>query len=169
MRHPLEKIFITQRFGENPEIYKQFDINGHNGIDYRTAFKGDTPKGRRYVYAAKWGKVIEVGDQGDKGYGVFVRIQHFKDEQTIYAHLTKAYVKEGDAVETSQLIGLSGNTGFSSGAHLHFGFRPYNWKELIDNGFKGYVNPIQYLQEMESKEVEKPVCNHSCPVHCPAK
>lgn len=165
MKHPLDKVYITQKFGENPHIYKQFGLNGHNGIDYRVKFD-DTPQGRRYVYSAKWGTVIEVGNQGNQGYGVFVRIQHFKDEQTIYAHLTKAYVKVGDKVETSQKIGLSGNTGFSTGAHLHFGFRPYNWTELTKNGYKGYVNPIQYLEPMEEEQEEKPVCNKSCPLHC---
>lgn len=165
MKHPLNKVYITQRFGENPAMYRPFGFDGHNGIDYRVKFD-DTPQGRRYVYAAKWGVVIEVGNQGNKGYGVFVRIQHFKDEQTVYGHLTKAYVKVGDKVETSQRIGLSGNTGFSTGAHLHFGFRPYNWKTLTNNGYAGYVNPIQYLEPMEEEEEETPVCTKCCPVHC---
>ena len=146
-------------------MYKPFGLKGHNGLDYRVKFD-DTPLGRRYIYSAKWGNVIEVGNQGNSGYGIFVRIQHYGDEQTIYGHLTKPYVKVGDKVATSQLIGLSGNTGFSTGAHLHFGFRPYNWKTLTNNGFAGYIDPTPFLDPMESQEEEK-VCTKCCPVHCP--
>lgn len=163
MKHPLTRVHITQGFGGNAHLYRPYGLKGHSGIDYRTTHP-DTPQGRRYVFAAKWGTVLEVGDQGNKGYGVFVRIRHFKDEETIYAHLTRAYVKRGDRVETSQRIGLSGNTGFSTAPHLHFGFRPWNWKTLINNGYSGYVDPSKFLENMDTEE--KPKCT-KCPVHCP--
>ena len=90
--------------------------------------------------------MIEVADQGKFGYGKFVRIQHYKDEQTVYAHLSKHYVKVGDKVKAGDRVGLSGNTGASTGPHLHFGFRPWNWKTLLNNGFKGYVDPTPFLK-----------------------
>lgn len=146
MKYPLKKIQITQKFGSNSQMYKQFRLKGHNGIDFRTRFD-DTPKGRCYVYAAKQGTVIAVGNEGKRGYGKFIRIQHYKDEQTVYAHLHTAKVKVGQKVKTGELIGITDNTGFSTGPHLHFGFRPWNWKQLTKNGYSGYVDPLPFLEE----------------------
>lgn len=140
MKYPIDKIFITQRFGENPQVYGQFGMKGHNGVDFRTRFV-DSPLGRRYITAAMDGVVIEVGNQGKTGYGVFVRLQHQGTEQTIYGHLTKPYVVKGQKVKAGERVGLSGNTGFSSGPHLHFGWRPDKWLKNYNNGFKGYANP----------------------------
>lgn len=144
MKYPIDKVFITQGFGGNPDMYAKYGMEGHNGIDFRTRFV-DSPLAHRYVTPAKEGVVIEVGNQGKAGYGTFVRIKHYKDEQTIYAHLSKVYVKVGQKVILGQRIGLTGNTGASTGSHLHFGFRPYNWREIYNNGYKGYVDPIPHL------------------------
>ncbi|EKE25551.1 MAG: metallopeptidase M23 family protein [uncultured bacterium] len=145
MKYPIDNVYMTQGFGQNPAMYKKYGLRGHNGIDFRTRF-WYTPLGRHEITAAKWGTVIEVGDQGKAGYGKFVRIQHFKDEQTIYGHLTKSYVKVGQKIKTGEIIGISGNTGASTGPHLHFGFRPWNWKTLVGNGFSGYVDPLPFLK-----------------------
>lgn len=145
MEYPIDKVYITQKFGKNPNIYKQFGMAGHNGLDFRVRFV-DSPLGKRYITAALDGTVIEVGNQGKGGYGVFVRMQHKGTSQTIYGHLTKAYVKEGDKLKAGDRLGLSGNTGFSTGAHLHFGYRPIGWKKNYNNGFKGYVDPLPYLR-----------------------
>lgn len=145
MKYPIDKVYITQGFGQNPRMYAQYGMKGHNGIDFRTRFV-DSPLAHRYVLAAKGGIIIEVGDQGKGGYGKFVRIQHFKDEQTIYGHLSKQYVKVGQKVKVGDRIGLTGNTGASTGPHLHFGFRPWNWKEVYGNGFKGYVDPMPFIK-----------------------
>jgi|TARA_Y100000296_G_C5154048_1_gene247999 murein DD-endopeptidase MepM/ murein hydrolase activator NlpD len=155
MRWPIDKVHITQEFGENPSIYKRFGLAGHNGIDFRTRFI-DTPRARRYVTAALAGKVINVGDQGRKGYGKFIRLQHKGLSQTVYAHLTRFYVEKGDQVREGDRIGLSGNTGFSTGPHLHFGYRPEEWKGLYENGFKGYVDPLPYLRGEKTKKKEIP-------------
>lgn len=130
--HPLDKVVITQGFGARPDVYKQFGLKGHNGIDYRTRF-ADSPLARRYVSSCADGVVKEV--RWDvRGYGVHVRIEH-EGGLSIYGHLTKPYVQKGDKVKAQQIIGLSGNTGFSSGPHLHFEFRPYPLKSK--NGFAG--------------------------------
>jgi murein DD-endopeptidase MepM/ murein hydrolase activator NlpD len=146
MEYPIDKIYPTQHFGERPHVYSQFGMDGHNGVDFRVKFN-DSPKGRRYITAALSGVVIEVGNQGRGGYGRFVRMRHEGSEQTIYAHLTKPYVKKGDKVKIGDRIGLSGNTGFSSGAHLHFGYRPDGWEKIYDNGFKGYIDPMPFLEK----------------------
>ena len=144
MLHPIDKVYITQEFGENPHVYKQFGMAGHNGLDFRTRFI-DSPLGHRYITAALDGVVLEVKNQGRGGYGKYVRMKHHGESQTIYGHLEKQYVKPGQEFKAGDRLGLSGNTGFSTGPHLHFGYRPANWREIYDNGFKGYVDPLPYL------------------------
>lgn len=135
---PLDKIYLTQGFGEWPAHYAQYGMRGHNGIDFRTKFI-DSPLGRRYVESVMAGVVTEVVNQGKAGYGLYVRVKHRGNEETIYAHLTKAYVAVGAKVEAGTRIALTGNSGASTGAHLHFGWRPngYDW----NNGYKGYEDP----------------------------
>lgn len=135
--YPLDKIFITQRFGERPQVYKPF--KGHTGIDFRTIFD-DSPTGKRSVFASARGTVLEIGNQGTKGYGRFVRIQHLDGAETVYGHLTEWYVKKEQALEAGTRIALSGNTGFSSAPHLHFGYRPPHY--TYNNGFAGYADPL---------------------------
>lgn len=155
MEWPIDRVYITQYFGERPSVYKQFGMAGHNGVDFRTRFltpPDPTPLGRRYIYAALGGEVMQVRNEGNRGYGLFVRLQHGKKAQTIYAHLTRSYVKVGDKVYAGQKIGLSGNSGFSSGPHLHFGYRPEDWEKRYNNGFKGYVDPLPYLKQEQEIE-----------------
>lgn len=135
--HPMDPVFITQRFGERPEVYGKFGLKGHNGIDYRTKFF-DSPLGRRYIVAPDSGFIEETGNQGNKGYGVFLRIRHDDGSQSVLGHCTKLYVKQGDRVTKGSRVALSGNTGFSSGAHVHWGWRPKNWD--VKNGYAGYVD-----------------------------
>lgn len=153
MIYPIDKVYITQYFGERPAVYAQFGMAGHNGVDFRTRFT-DSPMGRRYTVAVLPGKVTEEGYQ-PTGYGHFVRLEHEGGTQTIYGHHTKNYVKVGDVVEQGQRIGLTGNTGFSSGPHLHFGYRPLGWKKNYNNGFKGYVDPLPFLEGQEIPEPGK--------------
>jgi murein DD-endopeptidase MepM/ murein hydrolase activator NlpD len=135
LRYPLDKIKITQNFGERPEVYKP--LHGHNGMDFRTKWE-DSPEGQRPVYAAANG-IVEVGDQGAKGYGKFVRIYHLDGSETIYGHLSEHLVRDKQSVFVGKRIGISGNTGFSNAPHLHFGYRPPRFKE--NNGYGGYINP----------------------------
>jgi murein DD-endopeptidase MepM/ murein hydrolase activator NlpD len=84
----------------------------HHGIDYATPI--GTP-----VKAAYDGKVIFVGRKG--GYGKCVVIRHPHGYKTIYAHLSRYKCKKGQRVKKGKVIALSGNTGRSTGPHLHFG------------------------------------------------
>jgi len=149
--HPLDKIFIVQKFGARPEVYKQFGLKGHDGVDYRTRF-ADSPLAKRYVSSAADGTVEEV--RWDvRGYGVHVRVRHADGSLTIYGHLTKPYVQKGDVAKACQIIGLSGNTGFSSGAHLHFEYRsaPIN----ANNGYAGAVDPTPFMLATPTKQFFK--------------
>lgn len=142
MLHPMDPVFITQGFGENPSVYAQFGLKGHNGLDYRTK-QPDTPLGRRFVVSPYWGKIIEVGNQGKSGYGKFLRIEMPDGSQCVLGHLYSFKVELNDLVEPGQLLAISDNTGFSTAAHLHFGYRPPNWDQ--NNGYAGYIDQSAML------------------------
>ena len=125
----------------NPQIYARFGMKGHDGIDLRTRFL-DSPLGHRYVTAAGDG-ICEVRLDGASGYGNHVRIHHSDGSMTIYGHLAKAYVYQKQVVKAGQRIGLSGNTGFSSGPHLHFEYRPAGCD--VNNGYFGAVDPLPFI------------------------
>ena len=111
MRMPFDVEFpVTQRFGE-----KITDPAGHKGIDY--ALYQGTP-----VLAVMDGKVSRTA-QITGGYGTHVVIDHDGGLQTVYAHLSRVTVPLGAGVLAGQLIGYSGNTGNSTGPHLHFEVR----------------------------------------------
>lgn len=99
----------------------------HQGIDWAI------PRGTA-VYASSGGTVTKAG--WGSGYGYVVYIRHPDGWETRYAHLNKVLVSAGQTVKQGQKIALSGNTGRSTGPHLHF--------ELRHNG--SAVNPLKYLQ-----------------------
>lgn len=84
----------------------------HNGIDISAPVGTD-------VHAADSGVVVSAGPQ-DNGYGVVVEISHGDGRTTFYAHNSSVLVKAGDLVYRGQHIAESGNTGRSTGPHLHF-------------------------------------------------
>ncbi|NPV38972.1 MAG: M23 family metallopeptidase [Brevinematales bacterium] len=88
----------------------------HAGIDIAARY--GTP-----IRASKEGRVTFVGWKG--GYGLCVIIKHQMGYETVYGHLAKATVKEGQYVNQGQTIGKMGNTGRSTGTHLHFEVRRY--------------------------------------------
>lgn len=101
----------------------------HYGLDL--ANKKGTP-----ITASEAGVVVYVG-KGFSGYGKLVVIEHNETWATLYSHLNKFNVKEGDKVERGQKIAEMGRTGHASGVHLHFEIR-YNRQP---------VNPLQYLPQ----------------------
>ena len=84
----------------------------HKGLDIKV-YIGDT------IRAAFSGKVRMVKYEG-KGYGKYVVIRHPNGLETIYAHMSKQLVRENQDVRAGDPIGLGGNTGRSTGSHLHF-------------------------------------------------
>lgn len=98
---------ITDIFGYRPRRRRV-----HNGIDIKVE-KGDT------IYAAFDGKVRITAYQR-RGYGHYVVIRHNNGIETVYAHLSKKLVIENQNVKAGEPIGLGGNTGRSTGSHLHF-------------------------------------------------
>lgn len=84
----------------------------HNGMDLRV------PEGTP-VYAAADGRVV-IRKNNPDGYGYYLSIQHDRNYYTVYGHLSKWLVQNGDTVRAGQQIAKSGNTGRSTGPHLHF-------------------------------------------------
>ena len=84
----------------------------HKGLDIKV-YTGDT------IRAAFSGKVRVVRYEG-RGYGKYVVIRHYNGLETIYGHMSKQLVEENQEVRAGDPIGLGGNTGRSTGSHLHF-------------------------------------------------
>lgn len=130
---------IAQLWGENPSFYAQYAydgvaLRGHNGIDFLT------PSGT-LMYATDGGEVLQVGFENG-GFGNYIVLRHPWGE-SIYAHLSTTAVTVGQAVARGQYIGASGNSGGSSGPHLHFAIRinPYQ----RGDGWGGFSDPLPYL------------------------
>ena len=100
----------------------------HKGVDWATPI--GTP-----IYASSGGVVAKAG--WGKGYGYVVYINHPDGRQTRYAHLSKVLVSVGQSVSQGDRIALSGNTGVSSGPHVHF--------EILINGVQ--KDPLQYINQ----------------------
>lgn len=115
---PVRHTRVTSKFGRRGGEM-------HNGIDIISS--------NRLIQASNKGKVLFSGTKS--GYGICIIINHGKRYKTSYAHLDKTFVNVGDMVEKGQNIGLMGNTGNSTGTHLHF--------ELSKNGIE--QNPLKYL------------------------
>jgi hypothetical protein len=136
---------IIQRFNDAccRASYAQFGMNGHNGIDY------GLPAGTE-VLAAHSGTAFVKSDP--PGFGNYIEVQN-NEIKTTYAHLSKTNVANGQYVSEGQHIGLSGNTGNSSGPHLHFGLKPINPDN--NNGFFGAVDPQPYLDNSKGNDMTK--------------
>lgn len=102
---PTHQTKITSNFG--PRWRRM-----HNGIDIKV-YIGDT------IRAAFDGK-IRIVKYERRGYGKYVVIRHENGLETVYGHLSKQLVKEDEYVKAGEPIGLGGNTGRSTGSHLHF-------------------------------------------------
>ena len=104
---PTPSTKITDIFGYRPNRRRV-----HHGLDIKV-YTGDT------IYAAFDGKV-RITSYQRRGYGHYVVVRHNNGIETLYAHLSKKLVKVNQNVKAGDPIGLGGNTGRSSGSHLHF-------------------------------------------------
>lgn len=121
----------SQYFGENPQAYAQFGLKGHNGIDV------PIPTGTR-LYSVIDGTVVEQLNDIN-GYGIYVKIEN-NECGVLYAHLKSTPLKVGNTVKAGDLVGLSNNTGNSTGPHLHFAVHPKPRDR--SNGYAGYIDPL---------------------------
>jgi murein DD-endopeptidase MepM/ murein hydrolase activator NlpD len=121
---PLDYIYVSSPFGE-PRNYGK-----HSGVDL-LADCGSP------VYAILNGIVTFAGYNG--GYGLMIEIKHEDNLKSVYAHLSSVLVKEGEFVNSGKVIGRVGDTGNSTGCHLHL--------EIIHNGER--TDPIKFLNNLK--------------------
>lgn len=113
---PIDNVIITQKFGAGPAARKLYVSGSHNGVDFGARI--GTP-----VKAVLSGTVIGIGDT-DKtcpraSFGRWVLIRHDNGLASIVAHLSVISTTQGQSVKTGDIIGYSGNTGYSTGPHVH--------------------------------------------------
>ena len=113
---PIEKYYITSSYGYRKDPYTKRRAF-HKGIDLGAAWGSD-------ILATASGEISFVGNYGSYGKSVF--IDHGNGIQTRYAHLSKIFVKKGEIVDLGNIIGKIGNTGRSTGKHLHYEIKVYD-------------------------------------------
>lgn len=156
-KEPVEKVVVVGAKKVNPNVSAEGDgvVTGKfiwplpsckmvsSGYGYRNGryhagvdISGNGVYGKE-ILAADGGTVVEVNPSGwGGGYGLYVIIDHGGGYRTVYAHCSSINVRVGQKVSQGQLIARAGNSGNSSGAHLHF--------EIRVNGQS--VNPLPYIQ-----------------------
>ena len=129
-RMPCGNNRVTSHYG-----YRRSFRRNHKGTDIKV-YVGDT------IYAAFTGKIRIVAFNA-RGWGKYVLIRHNNGLETLYGHMSKQLVREGQEVKAGEPIGLGGNTGRSYGSHLHFEAR-----------FMGqFIDPEQMF-DFEAKDIK---------------
>ena len=122
------KISITSPFGSR--LHPIFGTTKfHNGIDLKANYEN--------VYSVMDGIVSDVG-WDSKGGGNFIKIKHFNRFETSYLHLSEIYYQVGELVNAGFIIAKSGNTGNSTGPHLHFSVKEFGQS----------INPVHFLNDL---------------------
>jgi murein DD-endopeptidase MepM/ murein hydrolase activator NlpD len=167
LQWPIEgTIRITQYFGNTPFSQSHAPLysgHGHDGLDIAAPI--GTP-----VHAALSGTILATGNtdavRGCYSFGKWVMIKHDNGLNTMYAHLSQISVIPGQTVATGDVIGYSGETGYATGPHLHFGVYVSAVTQIIPLGqatkgtspcsravmpvppVAGYLNPLNYLPSL---------------------
>lgn len=113
---PLKNVLITQLFGYTSDSGRLYRSGTHSGLDMRAAIGTE-------VYAMGNGTVVGTGDTDiyckGASFGKWVFIKYDNGLSSTYGHLSVIYAKTGDRVKSGDLVALSGNTGHTTGPHLH--------------------------------------------------
>ena len=144
--YPLSHIEVTSQFGmrKHPVFRKKIK---HDGIDLRARYED--------VYSVMDGEVTAVGS--DKRSGRYVVVQYPGGYSCSYCHLSQPLVKKGDLVKAGEVIAISGNSGTSTGAHLHFGVRDAAGKRLDPMVILEFIRKtredvVRGLRELHNRE-----------------
>lgn len=160
---PLMEIFITQQFGKTVDSKRLYASGTHNGVDFRASM--GTP-----VMSLADGKVLGVGDTDQTCYGAsfgkFVFIQYNNGLSSTFGHLSLVKVKEGQSVKRGQIVAYSGNTGHTTGPHLHVSLYASQAVKMASRAsvacdgrtyrlpvspVNAYLNVLDYLPTLSSK------------------
>ena len=142
---PINK-YVTSDFGFRKwRFHYGIDLKVHKGDSVKSAFDG----------------VVRITRRA-RDYGYFVLVRHFNGLETLYAHLSKILVNQGDTIKSGNSVGMGGSTGRSTGYHLHFETRylgnPINPNDLIDftsHQLKKEVLPLSATHFEYKKEIDK--------------
>lgn len=155
---PVSPVRMTQKFGNTAfALAGAYNGKGHNGIDLAAAI--GTP-----IRAAASGAVVGIGDTDTvcpgASYGKWALIRHRNGLSTLYAHLSVVRAAEGQEISQGEILGYSGNSGYSTGPHLHFtvyaadAVKVLSRKSSVCGGrtytmpiapLHTYLDPLQYL------------------------
>ena len=127
---PLKKdtLRINSDYGwRKKPFFFQKEKQFHKGLDLKAEI------GEKVFSAAEG--IVKTASLDAGGYGKLIIIEHPSGFRTYYAHLNKIYVKKNQILKTGSLIGLSGNSGYSTGPHLHYEIRNQN----------SHINPADFL------------------------
>lgn len=117
---PLRRIIVTSPYGLRTDPFTKKKVR-HNGLDLKAYYEP--------AYAMMYGEVINVGK--DKRSGLYITLRH--GNCTIsYCHLSQAFVTKGSHVRPGTIIALTGNSGRSSGPHLHLTLKDTKNGRVID-------------------------------------
>ncbi len=132
------KITITSSYGTR--THPIFGTKKtHNGIDLKASYEN--------VYSVMDGIITATG-WDSKGGGNFIKVKHFNRFETSYLHLSEMYYRAGEIVKAGFVIGKSGNTGNSTGPHLHFSVKEFGQS----------INPSHFLNDLI--KVNTLIANH---------
>lgn len=164
---PLDKVYITQLFGKTSSSGRLYASGSHSGVDFRASI--GTP-----VKAMGSGKVMGTGntDTYCKGasFGKWVFIQYDNGLSSTFGHLSVISAKKDDVVKAGDVVGLSGNTGHSTGPHLHVSVYASQGAEVTEFPSKScpganfvmpvaptsaYLDPIKYLPALTADILKK--------------
>lgn len=155
---PLDDVYITQKFGKTVGAERLYKSGSHNGVDFRASI------GTR-VKNVLSGVVVGTGNtdlsKGCYSFGKWVMVRHSNGLSTIYGHLSVISVVNGQNLNTGDVIGYSGNTGYSTGPHLHIsvyateGVRIEKYTNSVGcknvvlplADIKAYLDPLAYFPE----------------------
>ena len=163
---PLDKIFITQLFGKTSSSGRLYASGSHSGVDFRASVGTE-------VKSMGTGVVIGVGDTDiycrGASFGKWVFIRYDNGLSSTFGHLSLIYAKAGDKVVSGDVVALSGNTGHSTGPHVHVtvyasqGADVKSVPSISCNGHTyimpiaptfAYLDPMLYLPSITSKFIK---------------
>lgn len=160
---PVQDVYITQMFGKTSASGRLYASGTHNGVDFK-ALPGTA------ILAMADGQVLGTGDTDitckGASFGRWVFIKYNNGLSSTYGHLSLIKANEGDMVKRGDIVGYSGNTGYSTGPHLHvsvYASTAVNVSEMPSKTCNGriyrlpfaamnaYLDPIKYLPPLNGK------------------
>ena len=147
--YPLSHIQVTSQYGMrmHPIMHKRMM---HQGIDLRAKYEE--------VYSVMDGEVVAVSS--DRRSGKYVTVRYPGSYTCSYCHLSQPLVRKGDIVKAGEVIAISGNSGMSTSAHLHFGVRDASGERMDPLLLLEYIRKtreevIRELRELHGSESEE--------------